>query len=265
MNWKRSLGNNAPLLLAIISSVGVVGTALLVNKAAPEAKELIEEERYVRQSQPLGREPKFAKTNEPLTKTEIVKLTWKCYVPAIVMGTTTVACIFGSNALNKRQQAGIASAYALVASSYSKYKNKVLAMFGEENAQKIEQDLALDKRVKEVEEVTHPGEKIWFYDAFSDRFFEAVEQDVLLAEYDTNRKYAMDHEINLNTFYEFLDLEPTDIGTEVGWSLEASEAFYGYDWIEFAHQLCYKEDGTAYYKIIMPYPPTADYISDMPF
>ena len=77
MNWKRSLGNNAPLLLAIISSIGVIGTTLLAIHEAPKANKRLEEA--------------VAEKGSELTKFETVKVAGPVYVPAIIMGTSTVA------------------------------------------------------------------------------------------------------------------------------------------------------------------------------
>jgi len=254
MNWKRSLSNNAPVILSVLSSVGVITTAVTAINATPKAVRIINDERLDRANETM-RLP-----IEPFTKKEIIQVTWKCYIPTALIGASTIACIFGANALNKQQQASLASAYALLAQSYSKYKNKVKELYGKDLDKTVTDDIQKD----DAESMINPGAKLLFYDELSDRFFEAAEIDVFRAEYDTNRQYALDHEVNLNTFYEFLDLPITDAGTDVGWSVDASDAFYGYSWIEFAHELCHKEDGTEYYKIVMNYPPTADYIV-MPF
>lgn len=57
------------------------------------------------------------------TKTEAIAAAWKCYIPAVAIGASTIACIMGANALNRRQQAALTSAYALVQSSYKEYKD----------------------------------------------------------------------------------------------------------------------------------------------
>ena len=44
----------------------------------------------------------------------------------------SIVCIFGANVLNKKWQASIASAYALLDSLYKDYKNKVKELYGDD-------------------------------------------------------------------------------------------------------------------------------------
>ena len=55
---------------------------------------------------------------EELTKIEKVKIAGPVYIPSILIGAGTVACIFGANVLNKRHQAALVSAYTLAESSF---------------------------------------------------------------------------------------------------------------------------------------------------
>ena len=110
---KEFLRRNSSTILTCIGAVGVVATAVMAVKATPKALELIEN----------AKEEK----GEELTKIEVVKVAGPTYIPAIVTGVATVACIFGSNVLNKRSQASLMSAYALLDNSYKEYKKKKLA------------------------------------------------------------------------------------------------------------------------------------------
>ena len=56
-----------------------------------------------------------------------------------------MTCIFGSNVLNKRQQASLASAYALLDTSFKEYKKKVIDLYNEEADIEIRNEIAKDK------------------------------------------------------------------------------------------------------------------------
>lgn len=105
----RSLKKASPTILTCIGAAGVVATAVLAVKATPKADSLIKaDSRRNHDGDPYA-----------ATKLEAVKSCWKCYIPAAATGVATIICIFGANTLNKKQQASLASAYALVNRSYA--------------------------------------------------------------------------------------------------------------------------------------------------
>ena len=87
----RFLKKNGGTILAIGASVGVVLTAIETGKASIKAEKLIEMN---------SAEPTY-------TTKEKVKDCWKFYLPAAALGAGTIACILGSNALNKKQIASL--------------------------------------------------------------------------------------------------------------------------------------------------------------
>ena len=98
----------SPVALSCVASVGVVVTAVAAVKATPKAVSLI----YADSRKRHDGDP-YA-----YSKKEAVAAAWKCYIPAVAIGASTIACIMGANALNRRQQAALTSAYALVQKSY---------------------------------------------------------------------------------------------------------------------------------------------------
>ena len=108
---KLFLNCNTSAILTCIGIVGVVATSIMSVKATPKALMLIK-----KAEKDKGKE---------LTKIEIIKVAGPSYIPSVMIGISTIACIFGANAFNKRQQAIMMSAYALLDNSYKEYKNKV--------------------------------------------------------------------------------------------------------------------------------------------
>lgn len=81
---------------------------------------------------------------EKLTKIEAVKTAAPAYIPAAILGLSTIACIFGANILSKNSQASLASAYAVLDRSYKEYRNKVNELYGEEAEDKVKNEIAND-------------------------------------------------------------------------------------------------------------------------
>ena len=85
-------------------------------------------------------------------------------------------------------------------------------------------------------------------------------EEIIDAEYQLNRKMALNDSVTVNDFYELLGIDPVDFGDALGWSFGASESYYGYQWIDFTHELSVMDDGLECYILHMVYPPTADFM-----
>lgn len=247
---KLFLEKNSATILTCIGAVGVVGTAVLTTKATIKASKLLEEAENEK--------------GEELTTLETIRVAGPSFIPAAVAGVSTIACIFGANILNKRHQASLVSAYALIDNSYKQYKNKVKELYGEETHNNIIDAIAKEQ-CKDVhisaggvisnysQEIDEESEPRLFYDEYSGRYFESTIEKVLLAEYHLNRNYILRGFARLNEFYDFLGLEPTDYGNVVGWDV-CGEIY----WIDFNHRkTIIGDDDNSFecYIIEMPYCP----------
>lgn len=241
----------AGTILSIVGAVGVIVTTIMAIKATPKALEKLEE----------AEEEK----GEELTRTEKIKIAGPTYVPTVIAGVSTVVCVLGANILNKRQQAALVSAYALVDSSFKEYKRKLIELHGKEAHDEIIDALAVEK-AKEVgitaasgcaltclTDSEFCGDPVVFYDEWSGRYFETTIEQVISAEYHINRNFVLRGYTVLNELYEFLGLEPTDYGSTVGWSVE--DEFY---FIDFNHRKAILNDGLEVYIIETPWGPTTE-------
>ena len=244
---------NSATILTITGTVGVVATSILTAKAAVKASKIIEEAEQEK--------------GEKLTVKESVETVWTVFIPPVVAGASTITCVFGANILNKRQQASLVSAYALIENSYREYKAKLKELYGEEAHNNIVDAVAAEK-CKDIhvpsggltseytQEIGSDTEPRLFYDEYSGRYFESTIEKVLLAEYHLNRNYILRGFARLNDFYEFLGLEQTDYDEAVGWDI-CSEIY----WIDFNHRkILIGDDNDSFecYVIEMPYYPSED-------
>lgn len=226
-------------ILTTVGGVGVIATSVMAVKATPKAMERIEEAKKEK--------------GEELTKTEVVLAAGPAYIPAVLIGAGTLACIFGANILSKRQQAELISAYVLLDKSYKEYRNKVEELYGKTGVERIEDEIAKDH----YEPVNVADDKQLFYDVFSKRYFESTLIKLAQAEYDINRDIHMQGWAELNDFYEHLDLDNIPGGDCLGWSEGGNLARYWQGWIDFGHRKMVMDDGTECIAITMfmePYP-----------
>ena len=117
-------------ILTYASVAGVIGTGVMVAKATPKALQVLE----------LAEEEK----GEKLTLLEKINVAGPVYIPSVLIGASTIACIIGSNVLNRQKQASMASAYALLNQSFKDYKSKVNDIYGEDADARVEEELAKD-------------------------------------------------------------------------------------------------------------------------
>lgn len=243
------LRRNSSTILTCVGAVGVVLTAVTAAKAIPKATKFLEK----------AKEEK----GEDLTKLETIVAVGPAYIPPIAIGASTIACIFGANVLNKRQQAAITSAYALVDSSYKKYQSKLKELFGEEADTQIREAIVkedckdIDVWAPGCRPIDRSGEKRLF--EFNGRYFESTMESVINAEYHFNRNFSLRGDASLNEFYEFLGLSPTEEGYVLGWSCGELIEDYETTWIDFDHRPVTLEGGVECFMIENQIPPIIDY------
>ena len=238
-------------ILTYAGGAGVILTAVTAAKATPKATQLLEEAKKEK--------------GEELTKYERFTIGCHAYIPTIIMGSATLLCVFGANILNKRHQAALISAYAMIDNSYKEYKNKLKELYGEEAHEEIVNAIAVEK-AREVGITAESlcantclsndescGEPVLFYDEWSGRYFESTIEQVIIAEYHLNRNFVLRGYTVLNELYEFLGLDTTDYGSTVGWAVE--DEIY---WIDFNHRKVIMDDDLECYIIETPWGPTVE-------
>ena len=213
-DMRLSLAKHSPEILIGIGITGMLTTTVLAVKATPKALRLIEERK-----QELD--------VDTLAPIETVKTTWKCYVPAAVSGVVSVACLIGSNTVNARRNAALATAYKLSETAFSEYREKVVETIGEKK-EKVVRDKVSEKQIKDnpVSKtdviVTGKGQTLCF-DPLSHRYFyssiEKINRAANRLNYEINTSPFCNDGVTLNDFYEEIGLPGTMTGDNLGWTL----------------------------------------------
>ena len=94
------LVKKSPEILIGVGITGMISSTVMAVTATPKALILIEAE-------------KSKKEVDILSAKDIVKVTWKCYIPAVATGILGAGCIIGSSAVNAKRNAALAAAYTL--------------------------------------------------------------------------------------------------------------------------------------------------------
>ena len=218
---------NASTILTCVGSAGVVVTAVMAVKATPKALQLIEAAE--------------AEKGEKLTRLETIQVAGMTYAPSVAVGIATIGCIFGANVLNKRTQAALTSAYALLDQSYKDYKKKAEELYGEEADRNIREEIAKDKY--EESSIGTNNEKVLFYDEFSGQYFHSTMPDILKAEIEVNKLLAECCALYLNDAYEILGVPTTDYGDHLNWSAPDMYEMYWSSWLSLNTEKFTFDDG----------------------
>ena len=211
---QNALNENAPVILTSVGIFGMFGTTVMAVKATPRAIELIERKRE-------------EKKVDKLPVIEIVKATWKCYIPAAVTGIASTGCLLRANSISTRRNAALLTAYNLSKSALNEYKEKVVETIGEKKEKTIVDAIAKDKVEKNQTPnseviVTEKGTTLC-YDALFGRFFISDMETIKRAENALNRIITAHMYASLNEFYAEIDLPPVDMGSELGWNFDDGE------------------------------------------
>lgn len=157
---------NSPVILTGLAVGGVILTAVLAARAVPKAIKIIEEEETFRKEEADIRAKKeeevlkkdydetFDSVYEPVSNRDIIKLTWKCFVPAAICGGLTIACIVGAQKINTIRQAAMAASYEILRNSYDDYRYHVRESLDKKKYEEIEQKIKESKVQRVLEE--HP-------------------------------------------------------------------------------------------------------------
>ena len=234
---KLFLKRNSSTILTCFGAIGVVATAVAAAKATPKAMSLLAKAEQDKQDE--------------LTVLEKVKVAGPAYIPSVLIGASTITCIFGANVLNKRSQAAITSAYALLDNSYKEYKRKV-----QELHENIDQEVATSiakEKYSEKDILENRDDGVLFLDFYSLQFFRSTMHDVLRAEQRLNDNLQSRGYVFLSEFYDDLGIVPTDHELDLGWSKRA-----GHDYIEFEHYNSTMDNGEPCCTVHMNVEPTLD-------
>lgn len=212
-NVQVSLSKRSPEILMGLGIAGMITTTVLAVKATPKAILLIEDK-------------KDELEVDVLTPIETVKTAWKCYIPAAVSGTVSIACLIGSNSVNARRNAALATAYKLSETAFAEYRDGVIETIGEKK-EKTVRDKVSEKQIKETPVnktdiiVTGKG-KTLFFDPLSHRYFYSSIEKIRRAENILNKEIntdPFDAGRTVNDFYTELGIPTTATGDALGWNL----------------------------------------------
>lgn len=201
---------HSPEILTGLGIAGMITTTVLAVKETPKALRLLEQAKRDK--------------GEKLTVGETVKTTWKCYIPATVTGTVSIACLIGASSVHLRRNTALATAYKLSETALTEYRDKVIETIGEKKEKTVREAVAKDKvekdPVEKKEIIITGGGTTRCYDMLCGRYFESSRETLERIENKLNRRLLDDMYVSLNEFYNEVGLRDVAAGHELGWSID---------------------------------------------
>lgn len=247
---KTIVNKHGAVILTVLGLAGFAATVVMTAKVSPKVDEKLKEAEKEK--------------GEKLDPIEVVKTAAPDYIPVVVVGGATVGCIIGVAMLDRKQQATIMSAYAMLERGYSRYKNKVKEICGVDAEKEVREAIFKEdikekkKPIKKPEQME--GDDICvFYEGTYNEFFERSFIEVLDAEYQLNRSLALNGYVSLADFYDLLGLERTPASEALGWNQDMGFETGVCTWVDFTHDIMETDDGMKCYAIKPSYEPIYGY------
>lgn len=205
---------NSPTIMTGLATAGVISTSAFVATATKKAVNRVDAENQAR-----------GEDTPKVDKKDAIKLCWKYYIPAAVMGSLTIACIIGANSVNLKRNAALAGLYSLSEASLKEYQEKVAETIGEKKEElirgKINEEVIKQHPASDGQNAIIIGDgDVLCYDVMSGRYLTSTVNDLQRAENYINRTALSDGFVSLNEFYEEIGLGDIYLGQEIGWTPE---------------------------------------------
>lgn len=214
---KKILVKHGPVIMTGFGITGMIVATVMAVRETPKALVLIEEEKK--------------KQKEDLTPVTMVKTTWKCYLPSVMIGGFSIACVIGGQHASLRRNAALAAAYSLSEAAFKEYRDKNIELFGEKKDKEVYGKIAEDKVTqnppkREEVIITRRGNSLCYEPLSNQYFFSTIDQ-IQKVENTINKRLMSEMFISLNEFLSELQIYSTNlglldrsVGDGVGWNVE---------------------------------------------
>ena len=250
----RFLKVHGGLILTILEGLGFVGTVILVANETPKAEEAIVEA--------IVEKSKDSPEVQDLTTWEKIKAAAPEYIPAMIVGSCTMACLIGRQVLHTKQNAVILSAYAALAAEFERYRGEIRNEYGEDADKKAlmaskAEIRRLRQEVKELEKVNAP--LLYGIETLPGVVFEAKAIDIQEAFMHFNRDLVLGGENTLDELYRFIGI-PEQVydkksAEDFGWNEYENEVDWGINYVDFGLEGIMAKNGQIVHMITMSVPP----------
>lgn len=230
---QKTMSKRSPEILTGVGIAGIIMTVIFTVEATRTAEALVKEEKRKKTEEiqkDISKENANVTINIDdieLTPLEIVKTTWKPFVPVVVTCGVSIGCIMGINSVHIRRylsnNAAWATAYQLSANAMTDYREKVIETIGEKKEKPIHDAFVKERVEKNINEnkianVQPTNNVVLFYDEKFGQTFYSTPETVDAAVNAFNDMLNTCEYGSLNEFYDNLNIKGIGIGETLGWN-----------------------------------------------
>lgn len=216
------LNKNSNGVFGALSVIGLGATVYFVAKGQMKADEVLaKREEYYKEKEEEAPE---------LTKTEKIKKTWKCFIPAGIAVVFTLTSIIAGNYISWKKITGLSATAAFLAADRDNLEKFAREKLGDETVDKVKEAVfkgeVVDKETGEVKTVvklmpvdvvdTGNGSTICI-DTYSGRVFRSSREAVDKAFSDIFKQLDEYEYASLSDLYDYFGIPRTEFGDRMGW------------------------------------------------
>lgn len=206
------VNRNAPTILTVVGTAGVFATAVLTGKATLEAADKVKRlEKSV---------------DRPLTKVEIIQVSWRYFIPPAMLAIGTSAAIIGMHNIHTKRATALLSAYSITDTAFREYQSKVAGVLGEKKERALREEIAADQIRKNPppenrETIVIGNGTVLCYETSTGRYFWSDMEKIRQAQNTINARIIHDMYASQNEFYSLIGIPSTTLGDQLGWNIDS--------------------------------------------
>ena len=250
---KFNIVKHSPEILMGIGIAGVVTSTVLACRSTLKVKDILEDKETnmnnVKEVLAEGRED-YTEEDARKDKTIIMTTTairmMKLYIPSVIIGAGSIACLLESHNVMRNRNAGLAAALAATTESFKQYRERVTAKYGDEVDKEMRYGIKKEKKEKDgkktkedivvgCDEKELSGYARYFNESNINWTDDPQYNMMFLRQ---NQNWANDKLISqgylyLNDVYDALGFPKTKAGQVVGWVYDPKNNERGDNYIDF--------------------------------
>lgn len=202
---------NAPTILTVVGTIGVFATAVLTGKATLEAAEKV---RHIERT-----------VERPLTKVEIIEVSWRYFIPPAMLAIGTTAAIIGMHNIHSKRATALLSAYSITDTAFREYQHKVANILGDKKEHSLREEIAAEQIRKNPppenrETVIIGNGTVLCLEVTTGRYFWSDYERIRKAENTINAQLIHEMSASQNEFYSLIGIPQTSVGDLLGWNVD---------------------------------------------
>ena len=247
---KKKIVKAMPTVLFAVGIVGIFVSEALLAKDTLKAKDILDAHpiEVVDEEKPRPYADNACEvilcSDKPTYVKEVIKATWKCFIPSAVSTTLTLSVLLTSRHLTKKEITLLTTAAASGASLVQRYRKEILDRTDEETLRNIDSAVA-KATMEETKPVcittshlisgecfnTNEDGEFLFFDPLTKMKFRTTKLAADSARYYLNRNFSLGGCVGLEMFYGFLGLDLPEEYRFMQWDI-SDLCVDGYAWID---------------------------------